>query len=373
MFKTLFLSSRITIQNAFDKINKMKEEEFNKINFTSLRDEEKEHLKKKITKTIGLLKRRKKRLRYSLGIAASISIIVTINIFYQNLESSSIQKYVKTTQGVDSKKFNKVKLILNDGNDIEIDGENSKIKYSNIGNQIQIGNSKTIKQSLLNNNKIVYNTLVVPYGRRSRIELSDGSIVWLNSGSKLVYPSRFIENNREVYLEGEAAFNVTHNKNRPFRVITDNQKIEVLGTVFNVSNYRDENNLSTVLKSGSVQIIYKGNSIFNFKKKLKITPGTLAVYNKGTNEMNSEKVETEKYFSWIEGKMIFHNDNLKFIMKKLARYYNVDIVINNVDVEKQTFSGALDLKESAEKVINIINETSNFDYSITNENKIIIN
>lgn len=351
----------------------MKKEEFNKINFTSISDEEKKQLKNKITKKIILLKRRKQQLRYTLAIAASISLIISVSLYYQNFQSFSIQKYVESTQGIGSEKFDKVKLILNDGNDIEIDGENSTIKYSNKGSQIQIGDSKSINQSILKNDKIAFNTLVVPYGRRSQIELSDGSKVWLNSGTKLVYPSRFSENNREVYLEGEAAFDVTHDKNRPFRVITDNQKIEVLGTVFNVSNYTDESAISTVLKSGSVQISYKGNSIFNSKEILKITPGTLAVYNKNTNEMNAKEVEIEKYFSWIDGKLTFQNDNLKFIMKRLSRYYNVDIVINNEDVEKQTFSGDLDLRESAEKVIKLIKETSNFDYSITNENKIIIN
>lgn len=350
----------------------MKEEEFNKINFTSLRGEEKKQLKNKITKKVLFLKRRK-QLRYTIGIAASISLIISLSLYYQMFQNSSIQKYVETTQGIGGEKFDKVKLILNDGDNIEIDGNNSTIKYSNKGNQIQIGNSKSIKQSVLKNDKVAYNTLVVPYGRRSQIELSDGSMVWLNSGTKLVYPSRFSKNNREVYLEGEAAFEVTHDKNRPFRVITDNQKIEVLGTVFNVSNYTDESAISTVLKSGSVQISYKGNSIFNSKEILKITPGTLAVYNKSTNEMNAKKVEIEKYFSWIDGKLTFQNDNLKFIMKKLARYYNVDIIINNENVEKQTFSGAIDLKESAEKVIKLIKVTSNFDYSITNENKIIIN
>lgn len=351
----------------------MKEEEFNKINFSSLRGEEKKQLKSNITKKVLLLKRRKQQLRYTIGIAASISLIISFSLFYQKLQSSSIQKYVEATQRIGSEKFDKVKLILNDGNDIEIDGENSTIKYSNKGNHIQIGNSKLINQSVLKKDKIVFNTLVVPYGRRSQIELSDGSIVWLNSGTKLVYPSRFSKKNREVYLEGEATFDVTHDKNSTFRVITDNQKIEVLGTVFNVSNYADESAISTVLKSGSVHITYKGNSIFNSKEILKIKPGTLAIYNKNTNEMIAKKVEIEKYFSWIDGELTFHNDNLKFIMKKLAKYYNVDIIINNENVEKQTFSGVLDLKESAEKVIKLIKETSNFDYSITNENKIIIN
>jgi len=351
----------------------MKEEQLKKINFTSLKEDEKINLKKKIIKDASYLNKRKQLFWYGIGIAASISFIISISLYYQNYQSFSVDKYVKTTKGIDSEKFDKVKLILNNGEDIEIAEDNSTIKYSNTGQQINIGNSKPIKQPILKKGEIAYNTVIVPYGRRSQIQLSDGSTVWLNSGTKLVYPRGFSKNKREVYLEGEATFDVAHDKNRPFIIVADNHEIEVLGTVFNVSNYKDENSISTVLKNGSVQISYKGNSLFKSKEVLKITPGTLAVYDKKTNEINSKKVDIEKYFSWIEGELIFKNDNLKLIMKRLSRYYNIDIVINNENVENQTFSGSLDLKESVEEVIKMIKETSNFEFNLTNENKIIIN
>ena len=351
----------------------MKEEQLKKINFTSLKEGEKRKLKKKIIKNVSFLNKRKQRLRYGIAVAASISLIISISLYYQNYQSFSVDKYVKTTKGINGEKFDKVKLILNNGEDIEIAEDNSTIKYSNTGQQINIGKFKAIKQPVLKKGEIAYNTVIVPYGRRSQIKLSDGSTVWLNSGTKLVYPIGFSKNKREVYLEGEAAFNITHDKNRPFIVVADNHKIEVLGTVFNVSNYKDENSISTVLKSGSVQILYKVNSLFKSKEVLKITPGTLAIYDKKAYEINTEKVDIEKYFSWIEGELIFKNDHLKLIMKRLSRYYNVDIVINNKDVENQTFSGTLDLKESIEEVIKMIKETSNFEFNLTNENKIIIN
>lgn len=351
----------------------MKEEQLKKINFTSLNEGEKGKLKKKIIKNASLLNRRKQRFRYGIGVAASISLIISISLYYQNYQSFSVEKYVKTTNGIENEKLDKVKLILNNGEDIEIAEDNSTIKYSNTGQQINIGNSKAIEQPKLKKNEIAYNTVIVPYGRRSQIQLSDGTTVWLNSGTKFVYPRGFSKNKREVYLEGEATFNITHDKNRPFVVVADNHQIKVLGTVFNVSNYKDENSISTVLKSGSVQISYKGNSLFKSKEVLKIIPGTLAVYDKKEHEITTKKVDVEKYFSWIEGELIFKNDNLKLIMKRLSRYYNVNIVINNESVENQTFSGALDLKETVEEVIKMIKETSNFEFNLTNENKIIIN
>ena len=351
----------------------MNEEEFHKINFTSLKDGEKKELKGKILKDVYSLKNRRISIRYAIGVAASISLIVLLNFYYRNYQSISVDKYVKITEGITDEKLDKVKLILNDGEGIEITKDNSTIKYSATGQQINIGSSKAIQKAILKENEVAYNTLIVPYGRRSKVQLSDGSTVWLNSGTKLVYPRVFGKNKREVYLEGEAMFDIAHDINRPFKVIADNHNIQVLGTVFNVSNYKDENSISTVLKSGSVQISYKGNSIFKPKEMLKITPGTLAVYNKKSHRINAEKVDVEKYFSWIEGKLIFKNDNLKLIMKKISRYYNIDIVINNSNIENQTFSGALDLKESAEEVIKMIKETSNFEYILNNENKIIIN
>ncbi len=351
----------------------MKEKDLYKVNFTSLKDEEKLKVKKKIIKNVYSIKMRRQGFRFGIGVAASISLIISISIYYRNYQSFSVDKYVKLTEGIIINNQDKVKLILNDGDDIEIEEENSTIKYSSTGQQIKIGNSKEIKQPTLEKDEVAFNTLVVPYGRRSQIQLSDGSTVWLNSGTKLVYPRAFGKNNREVYLEGEATFDITHDNSRPFNVITDNHKIEVLGTIFNISNYKDENAISTVLKSGSVQIRYKGNSLFKPKEVLKITPGTLTVYNKKSHEINAEKVETEKYFSWIEGKLIFKNDNIDVIMKKLSRYYNINIEIQNENVLTQTFSGVLDLKDSVEEVIKIIKETSNFEYELLNEQEIIIN
>jgi ferric-dicitrate binding protein FerR (iron transport regulator) len=213
----------------------------------------------------------------------------------------------------------------------------------------------------------------VPYGRRANIELSDGSKIWLNSGSKFIFPATFEGDKREVYLEGEGIFEVNRDKNRPFVVKAYNHEIQVLGTVFNVSNYTDENTISTVLKSGSVLINLKNGSFFNSKESIKITPGTLAVYNKSDMEVITKKVEIEKYFSWRDGIYIFKNAPMQSIMKKISRYYNIDIIINDAYLANQTFSGYLDVKDTVENVLNTIKETTEFEYHITENNKLIIN
>ena len=129
----------------------------------------------------------------------------------------------------------------------------------------------------------MYNTLIVPYGKRSQLQLADGSKVWLNSGSKLVYPVTFEGKRREVYIEGEAIFDVAHNAKQPFIVLSKDHEIEVLGTLFNVSNYLDDESISTTLKNGSVQIRYKTDSFLKGRKVLKIVPGTRSVYKKNSN------------------------------------------------------------------------------------------
>ncbi|MCJ7759490.1 MAG: FecR domain-containing protein [Gillisia sp.] len=353
----------------------MKDKSSQKMNFSELSKDEKSSLKHKITSSVYSYIKRKRNSKYALSFAAaSVVILLTVGLFNViKTESSPIEKFAKTQK--DKSLNNHVKLILSDSKNIEIAEDNSTIAYSNSGQNVTIGTSKSISQETSKKNDIVFNTLIVPYGKRSEIVLADGSKVWLNSGSKLIFPAAFVGDKREVYLEGEAIFEVTHNKKKPFVVKTDKQDIEVLGTVFNVSNYTDDTTISTVLKSGSIQLSYKNNSISQTIEHVKISPNTLAVYNKMDQAIETNTVNVEKYFSWREGIFVFKNDSLKSIMKKIARYYNVEIVINDQNLANQTFSGYLDVKENIENVMKTINETetSQFEYYITENNKLIIN
>ena len=262
-------------------------------------------------------------------------------------------------------------LILSEDNKLKIGDDVADINYSSTGQKVTLGTTKELDQRTTNNNKIVYNTLLVPYGKRSKIKLSDGSTVWLNSGSRMVYPAVFNEDKREVYLEGEAIFDVAHNKNHPFIVVSEDHQIEVLGTVFGVTNYLDENIINTVLKSGSVQISYHNDPSPLSTDKVKISPGTRASYNRKTMSILSEKVNVDNYFSWREGVLIFKNNDLSFIMKRLSRYYNISISINDEISIDETFSGYLDLNENVEIVLQNIKESTNMDFMFF-EDKIII-
>jgi len=351
----------------------MKEEKLQEASFAFISEDEKKNLKKRLFASIYSYRSRKHRVKYSISITAAMAIIVLMCTYFYKIKTSPIDDYVKIIKSINNEDFKDVKLILNNNQNILIAEKNALIKYSNTGEKIKMGASKEVNQSVLEGKNIVYNTVIVPFGKRSQIELSDGSKVWLNSGSKFVYPAVFKKDKREVYIEGEGIFEVRHDRNHPFIVIAKNHKINVLGTVFNVSSYSDDDFISTTLKNGSVQISYGRSSFFKSDKTMKIIPGTSASYNKSTNEMKVQNVEVDKYFSWREGAFIFENDNLKSIAKRISRYYNVDITIENKELESQTFSGYLDLKDDVEKVILTIKETTNFTYNSTEKNKIIIN
>ena len=347
------------------------------INFHLLSKQEKAHLKQRITGSVYSYMKRGRLLKYGLGIsAATVVIIISFGVFKTlntDLKSSSIEAFAKTIE--DQQPSNNVQLVLSESHNVELTDDNSSISYSSTGEKVQIGKEGSVSQKASHKEKTVFNTLIVPFGKRSEIVLSDGSKVWLNSGSKLTFPAHFTEDKREVYLEGEAVFDVAHRQQQPFVVKSEHIEIEVLGTLFNVSNYKDDAAVYTVLQRGSIQINLTDAKFFKNPKSVKIIPGTLATFDKEEKAIKTNLVVTEPYFSWRDGIFIFKNDSLKSIMKKISRYYNVEVVINDKNLANETFSGHLDVKENIENVMQTIKATqsSEFNYQLTQDNNLNIN
>ena len=346
-----------------------------KVKYLPMTTEEKSILKKRIYGSINNQKIRKSRVRLFVAVAASVILFAGFGYYFYNSQNqkSSIIDYVKSLEGTDKENTDKITLILGKGEKLKINSKSAEISYSKTGQDITLDSTKTISQEIVGSKEPVYNTLIVPYGKRLKTYLSDGSTVWLNSGSKMVYPVVFNDDKREVYVKGEAIFEVVHNKKMPFFVISDDQIIEVLGTVFSVTNYEEETTISTVLKSGSVQLSYlKGSSQVQKGDKIIISPGTKASFDKKTKDVLSKKVDVDIYFSWREGLLVFRNDNLEFIMRRISRYYNVDVTIDEQVLRNETFSGYLDLNEDLEKVLNSVKESTDIEYERI-PNGIIIN
>ena len=173
----------------------------------------------------------------------------------------------------------------------------------------------------------------------------------------------------QMYENDDITGLVTHSENQPFIVKTRDYDVKVLGTFFNVSAYADDKNSSTVLKEGKVELISKG-SPFLSDEKLIILPGERAVFDPNRRVFSQQKVNPEEYMSWHDGYLILSSEKLINILKKLTRYYNVEILLQNPELQDETFSGNLDLKNSPAEVLDIIAQTTPLKYSY--ENNILV-
>jgi len=224
-------------------------------------------------------------------------------------------------------------------------------------------NYKSLKTAL-NNTKIQ-----IPLGSKSNITLPDGTKVWLNSGSSIQYSNDFIQNTREVFINGEAFFNVTDNKNVPFIVHTSHINIKVHGTSFNIKSYENENIIETTLIEGLIEITGKNK---NSSKSIFLKPEYKASFNKESNKLEIKNIKPEMYLytSWIDNKFVFNNESLKSLTTRLERWYDLEIEIKNNELFNLRFSGTF-TNETAEQAIHALKLSSTFNYSIA-KNKVII-
>ncbi len=329
---------------------------------------EKEQTKNKIKSSIRKLTIKRRLANWSVAATILLIAILTSVVYMQIRSTSEIIHFAQTITDIKAEK--NTRIILQNGEEVSISKAQSQIRYDAKGENIDIDSEQKVVQKT-NDTKTIFNTVIVPYGKRTQITLSEGTKIWLNSGSKLVHPAIFAGNKREVYIEGEAVFEVTPMKDKPFIVSTNVFDIKVLGTVFNVCAYLDDNYSSTVLERGKIELIYKGSSFLS-QKTLQISPGTMAIFDCRQKTVEQQQVNPQKYLSWREGYLIFEREKLENIVKKLGRYYNIEMIVTDNQLKNQTFSGYLDLKNSPEEVLSVINETTSLRYTI-NQEKIFIN
>ncbi|RZO99520.1 MAG: FecR family protein [Flavobacteriales bacterium] len=216
----------------------------------------------------------------------------------------------------------------------------------------------------------VKNTIDVPYGKRFKLNLSDGTMVYLNSGSSFTYPVSFIDGiDREVFLSGEAFFDVSSDSLNTFKVVSTGSYVEVYGTKFNFKDYQEDNFSEVILTEGSLGV---KNTISN-SETIVLRPGDKAKVNYAGEGVEIKEVNTMLYTSWIDGRIIFRDENINNMITKLERIYDV-IIINNNDKLNDEYINATILTEteSIENVLDYLEEIYNLNYKIIN-NKIIIN
>ena len=217
---------------------------------------------------------------------------------------------------------------------------------------------------------LIKNTIKVPYGKRFKLTLSDGTIVHLNSGSLFTYPVSFIEGmDREVHVSGEAFFDVYSDSLSSFKVYSTGSSAEVFGTKFNFKNYEEDNFSEILLTEGSLGV----KNTIDESEVVIIKPGDMAKVDYSLGKIELSKVNTVLYTSWVDGRIIFRNENINNMIIKLERIYDVIIINNNVELTKMFINATfLTEKESIQDVLEYLVKIYNVDYQIMN-NKIIIN
>jgi len=308
---------------------------------------------------------KKSNFKKYIAIAASVVVLLGVGFFYKQniLNTTPQQKFdFKSTDIVLQLEDGKVQIIHED-NTVQLLDSKGNVVGNQAGNKLVYENNSDLE-------KVSYNTIKIPYGKKFQLQLSDGTLVHLNSGTTLKYPVKFIVGeNRKVFLDGEAFFDVAKDKNHPFIVNADNLNVRVLGTHFNVSNYPEDAATDVVLVEGSVGM-YNSNEEFNADKNTILKPGYKGSFNRENATIMTKPVITDIYTSWINGGLTFRNMTFKNIITKLERRYNVTIINKNEKLANEKFNASFK-EESIENVMSYFNDIHGINYTIKN-NQILI-
>ena len=302
--------------------------------------------------------RSRKLFYWSAGVAAAASVVLLILLRFHSPESIHIGPDIAAFADMSrtDAKTGEIQLVLSDEQTILLDRKETVITYDTAGIVVD-------KEFIVQSENKGYNQLIVPVGKRSILNLSDGTKVWVNSGSRLIYPVSFANNEREIYVDGEIYIEVVKESHRPFVVRTKDMNVQVLGTKFNVTAYETDHEKKVVLVSGLVQIVSKKD-----KTTTRLLPNEMYLSENGQSHI--EKVDTGKHISWIDGTYYCENENLKSILQRLSRYYGVEIICDPV-LAGVIFSGKLDLKENLSDIFDGISFILSVSYS-GNDGKYII-
>ena len=287
-------------------------------------------------------------------LVAAVAAAASLCLFLFNpftVEEKSID-YQSLITSLPQEKSQDIQL-LSDKEKLLIKGKESQITYNPTGearihaeeiqNQTQTASSSHVKEKKAET-EIQLCKLIVPAGRRSSLVLADGTKIWVNSSSTVIYPNLFTGDKREIYVEGEAYLEVAHDSERPFYVKTQTMNVRVLGTRFNVCAYREDNRQQVVLVNGKVEV-----ETHDQQNQI-LTPNELFDYDKQQSKVSVTKVDTNDYISWKEGYYQFSRQELSVLFKRLSRYYAVPIVWDET-VGSLSCSGKLDLTRQIDDVL----------------------
>ncbi|GAA4276146.1 FecR family protein [Aquimarina mytili] len=321
--------------------------------------------KKHIQSTKSPVKTNKNRIQSYLKYAAVfVGILTTSALFFNNVFWNTNDNVTEITLQREDGSFETLK----DNTPFkEIKNEDGTVVGIQENNRLVYKNRETSKTE----EKLVINTLKVPYGKKLQLVLSDGTIVHVNAGSTLKFPERFIPGQiRKVELSGEGYFEVTKNEKDPFIVYANGINTEVFGTKFNISSYPDDNFSEVVLVEGSVGVFNKEERFSSVTGK-KLIPNQKASLIKSNQNLKVSTVKTDQYVAWVDGVLLFKNESFENIMKKLERFYDKKITINYENIKTEKFTGRFDV-ESLEGVLKTFSSNTPFNFKVK-KSEIVIN
>lgn len=302
---------------------------------------------------------------FKFAIAATIILLISLNYIFKEKNSIELEKTIVVNNNEIKPGSDKAILTLEDGSVVML-GKDNVYKTQNVssnGENIEY-NSQEKKSS-----KVVFHYLTTPRGGEFFIKLSDGTQVWLNSASQLKFPVGFIQGEtRTVELVyGEAYFDVSPSSQHggdKFKVWNQSQSVEVVGTEFNIKAYKDDLNIFTTLVKGKVVVengISKRNLTPNQQSNLDLKNKNISIY----------EVDVDAEISWRKGIFSFSEMTLKEIMKVISRWYDVDIVFKNKNLESIKFKGTLSKEQNIEEILSIMKSSTINGYEIKNRTIII--
>jgi len=279
--------------------------------------------------------------RWSLSIAAAIALALVMNWWSTNVDEG--------TELTDNQAMN----LKND----------ASLKYDTLGSSNIQQYALNTKISQASSVKNEMHQIMVPNGKRADITFSDGTRIYINSGSKVIYPDIFEERKREILVEGEVYLDVAKRKDCPFVVKTREFDIRVLGTSFNVCAYREDEAASVVLVRGSVEVTTEN------KSKVRLAPNQL-VDIKG-NKTQVRKVDVSEYISWKDNLLLLHQRPVGDVLKKLERYYGCKIRYD-AEITTLSLSGKLDLQTDITNVMDNLCLSLSLHYTINDKDEIYV-
>ena len=338
------------------------EQHFQNIDISSVKlpEEKKQEAIHRLEQSLGTYcqKRKIRHLAYTAAACAAV-LVISVLLFLKETNHSG-EKMIASSNYIMGSELESEDILFITGNKTSSFQNNVDIQIDR-DNTAQIKNGEEAEEIFIEQHTM--NKLVVPYGKRSKIVLSDGTQVWLNSGSSLEFPSTFAQGNRKISLLGEMYIEVAPDKDKPFYVYTTGYEVKVYGTKFNVSSYSDGPS-SVVLVEGSVSLQSTD------KQELFLSPNDLAVYSATTGTFNTKKVDVHSFISWKEGYLTFEDTPIIETLRQIERYYNLSFNYgDDISLQELTCTGKIILSDNLDNVMTALTLISSTKYKI--EDKLI--